>query len=183
MFAGIAFLGGVMLRDFAIVSTAYGVDLAEIRKAGLSGVVALFLGVFVVFAVGADVSYAFGYKDPISLTTLGGGAATFIVGPVTGAAIGAPTEVIALSIAAGVDKAILVMTATPHVARWIGLDHPRTALIFGGLLGTTSGVAGGLAATDPKLVPCGAMTATFYTGLGCLLGTSLIFVTIRAIFS
>ena len=27
----------------------------------------------------------------------------------------------------------------------------------------------GLAATDPKLVPYGAMTATFYTGLGCLL--------------
>jgi hypothetical protein len=49
-------------------------------------------------------------------------------------------------------------------------------------MGTTSGVAGGLAATDPKLVPYGAMTATFYTGLGCLLGPSVIFVIIRALF-
>jgi hypothetical protein len=49
-------------------------------------------------------------------------------------------------------------------------------------MGTTSGVAGGLAATDPKLVPYGAMTATFYTGLGCLLGPSVIFVVIRALF-
>ncbi len=43
-------------------------------------------------------------------------------------------------------------------------------------------VFGGLAATDPKLVPYGAMTATFYTGLGCLLGPSVIFIIIRAIF-
>jgi hypothetical protein len=49
-------------------------------------------------------------------------------------------------------------------------------------MGTTSGVAGGLAATDPKLVPYGAMTATFYTGLGCLLGPSIVFVVIRALF-
>jgi hypothetical protein len=40
-------------------------------------------------------------------------------------------------------------------------------------MGTNSGVMAGLAATDPKLVPYGAMTATFYTGLGCLLGPSL----------
>ena len=38
------------------------------------------------------------------------------------------------------------------------------------------------AATDEKLVPYGAMTATFYTGLGCLLGPSVVFVTIRALF-
>jgi hypothetical protein len=42
-------------------------------------------------------------------------------------------------------------------------------------------VAAGLAATDETLVPYGAMTATFYTGLGCLLGPSLIFVIIRAL--
>jgi hypothetical protein len=42
-------------------------------------------------------------------------------------------------------------------------------MALGGLMGTTSGVAAGLAATDVKLVPYGAMTATFYTGLGCLL--------------
>lgn len=68
------------------------------------------------------------------------------------------------------------MIATPFVAKWIGLDNPRSALIFGGLMGTTSGVAGGLAATDEKLVPYGAMTATFYTGLGCLLGPSVVFI-------
>jgi malonate transporter MadM subunit len=46
-------------------------------------------------------------------------------------------------------------------------------MIYGGLMGTTSGVAAGLAATDPKLVPYGALTATFYTGLACLLCPSV----------
>jgi malonate transporter MadM subunit len=115
------------------------------------------------------------------MTTIGGRAATYIVGPVTGTALGASSEVMALSVAAGLVKSILVMTTTPLVAPWIGLDNPRSALIFGGLMGTTSGVAGGLAATDPRLVPHGAMSATFYTGLGCLLGPSLIFILIRAI--
>jgi malonate transporter MadM subunit len=77
---------------------------------------------------------------------------------------------------------MMVMTGTPFVARFIGLDNPRSALVYGGLMGTTSGVAGGLAATDERLVPYGAMTATFYTGLGCLLGPSVVFVTIRALF-
>ncbi len=63
----------------------------------------------------------------------------------------------------------------------IGLNNPKTAMAFGGLMGTTSGVAGGLAATDKRLVPYGAMTATFYTGVGCLLGPSLLYVTLRAI--
>jgi len=49
-------------------------------------------------------------------------------------------------------------------------------------MGTNSGAMAGLAATDPKLVPYGAMTATFYTGLGCLLGPSVIFIFIRTIF-
>jgi hypothetical protein len=53
-------------------------------------------------------------------------------------------------------------------------------LIIGKLMGTTSGVAGGLAATDERLVPYGAMSATFYTGVGCLLGPSFAFITIRA---
>jgi malonate transporter MadM subunit len=56
-------------------------------------------------------------------------------------------------------------------------------MIFGGLMGTTSGVAAGLAATDPKLVPYGAMTATFYTGLGCLLVPSVLFLIIRVFFA
>ena len=116
------------------------------------------------------------------MTTIGGGAATYIVGPVTGTALGASSEVIALSVAAGLVKSVLVMILTPMVANSIGLDNPRSALIFGGLMGTTSGVAGGLAATDERLVPYGAMTATFYTGLGCLLGPSIVFITFRALF-
>jgi malonate transporter MadM subunit len=54
-------------------------------------------------------------------------------------------------------------------------------MIFGGLQGTNSGVIAGLAATNPQLVPYGAMTATFYTGLGCLLGPSVVFLTVRAV--
>jgi len=39
----------------------------------------------------------------------------------------------------------------------------------------------GLAATDRKLVPYGALVATFHTGLGCLLGPSLLFFATKAI--
>jgi malonate transporter MadM subunit len=180
--AGVGLLGGAMIRDLAIVATAFGVDLAEIRRAGTGAVVSLGVGVFGSFAVGAVVAWLFGYTDPVSMTTIGAGAATYIVGPVTGTAIGATSDVVALSIAAGLVKSMLVMTATPFVARRIGLDNPRSAMVFGGLMGTTSGVAGGLAATDERLVPYGAMTATFYTGLGCLVGPSVVFVTIRAVF-
>ena len=181
VFAGIGLMGGAMLRDFAIIATAFGVNTRELARAGASGVIALFAGVFVSFTIGAAVAYAFGYTDPVSMTTIGGGAATYIVGPVTGAAIGASSDVIALSIAAGLIKSMLVMAGTPFVAPLIGLNNPRSAMIYGGLMGTTSGVAGGLAATDERLVPYGAMTATFYTGLGVLLGPSVIFVVIRAI--
>ncbi len=47
---------------------------------------------------------AFGYTDAISMTTIGAGAVTYIVGPVTGAAIGATSDVMALSIATGLDQ-------------------------------------------------------------------------------
>lgn len=181
MLSGIGVMGGAMLRDFAIVATAFGVRMDEFRRTGIYGIVSLLVGVVMSFVVGAAVAYAFGYRDAVSMTTIGGGAATYIVGPVTGSALGASSKVIALSVAAGLTKSMLVMTMTPFVAGYIGLDNPRSALIFGGLMGTTSGVAGGLAATDPKLVPYGAMTATFYTGLGCLLGPSVVFLLIRAI--
>ena len=62
-------------------------------------------------------AFAFGYRDAVSLTTIGAGAITYIVGPVTGAALGASSAVMALSIATGVLKAILVMIGTPLVAR------------------------------------------------------------------
>lgn len=181
LLTGIGLMGGSMLRDLAIVSTAFGVDFAEIRKAGAPGVVSLFAGVIVSFIVGAGVALMFGYSDAISLTTIGAGAATYIVGPVTGTALGASSEVIALSVAAGLIKSVLVMTGTPFVAGLIGLNNARAAMVYGGLMGTTSGVAGGLAATDPRLVPYGAMTATFYTGLGCLMGPSVMYFAIRAL--
>ena len=115
------------------------------------------------------------------MATIGGGAATYIVGPVTGTALGASSEVIALSVAAGLLKAVLVMIGTPFVAPLIGLNNPKSAMAYGGLMGTTSGVAGGLAATDKRLVPYGAMTATFYTGLGCLMGPSVIYLMLLAV--
>ncbi|MFB4193821.1 malonate transporter subunit MadM [Streptomyces carpaticus] len=179
--SGLGLMGGAMLRDFAIVSTAYGVDLREIRRAGVAGALSIVLGVLVSFAVGAVIAALFGYTDAESMATIGAGAATYIVGPVTGTAVGASSDVIALSVAAGLVKAVLVMIATPMAARLIGLNNPKSAMVYGGMMGTTSGVAGGLAATDKRLVPYGAMTATFYTGVGCLLGPSLLYVTLRAV--
>jgi malonate transporter MadM subunit len=180
--SGVGVLGGAMFRDFAIVATAYGVHVDELRRAGAVGAASVLIGVCLSFAVGAAVAVAFGYRDPVAISTIGAGAATYIVGPVTGTALGADSAVIALSVAAGLTKSVLVMIGTPFVARSIGLDNPHAAMIYGGLMGTTSGVAGGLAATDPKLVPYGAMTATFYTGLGCLLAPSALFLLVRALF-
>ena len=178
MFSGMALLGGSMLRDFTIVATAMGASLSELRKTGLAGILSLFIGVTVTFFVGGLIGYALGYTDAKSFTTIGAGACTYIVGPVTGAAIGASSELIAISIAAGVMKTIFVTIITPVVARYIGLDNPGTAMIFGGMIGTTSGVAAGLAATDPKLVPYGALTATFYTGIGVLLCPSIFYLVV-----
>ena len=182
LLGGIGLMGGGMMRDFAIVATAFGAQLSELKKAGLAGVVSIFAGVIVSFVVGAGVAVAFGYTDPTAVTTIGAGAVTYIVGPVTGEAIGASEAMITLSVAAGLVKSILVMIGTPLVAPYIGLNNPQSAMVFGGLMGTTSGVAAGLAATDPKLVPYGAMTATFYTGIGCLLGPSLLFFIVDGIF-
>lgn len=179
--SGLGLMGGAMLRDFAIVSTAFGVDLKEIKKAGLAGGLSILLGVLVSFVIGAAIAAAFGYTDAKSMATIGAGAATYIVGPVTGTAVGASSEVIALSVAAGLVKSVVVMVGTPLIAPLIGLNNPKSAMVFGGLMGTTSGVAGGLAATDKRLVPYGAMTATFYTGVGCLLGPSLLYVTLWGI--
>jgi malonate transporter MadM subunit len=133
------------------------------------------------FFFGAGVAWLFGYRDAVSMTTIGAGTVTYIVGPVTGAAIGASSDVMALSIAIGLIKAIMVMVGTPFAARWMGLDNPRSAMVFGGLAGTVSGVTAGLAATDRRLVPYGALTATFHTGLGCLLGPSVLYLIVRAV--
>ena len=182
LLAGVGVLGGAMFRDFAIVATAFGADVQALKNAGFVGAASVIIGVVLSFVVGAVVAVSFGYTDPVAISTIGAGAATYIVGPVTGTALGASSEVIALSVAAGLTKSVLVMIATPIIAPRIGLNSPHAALIYGGLMGTTSGVAGGLAATDPKLVPYGAMTATFYTGVGCLLAPSLLYFMVRAMF-
>ncbi len=179
LFGGVALLGGAMFRDFSVVATAMGADLDRIKQAGLAGTVALFVGVFFSFFMGALIAFFMGFTDAESLTTIGAGACTYIVGPVTGGALGASSEVIAISIAAGVVKTLVATVGTPFFARYIGLDNPHSAVVFGGLIGTTSGVAAGLAATDVKLVPYGAMTATFYTGLGCLLCPSIFYFIVR----
>ncbi|MBC2837755.1 malonate transporter subunit MadM [Robiginitalea sp. SC105] len=181
LFAGMAVLGGSMFRDFAVVATAMGADLETIKKAGKAGVTALFAGVLVAFATGALAAFAMGYTDPAAITTIGAGACTYIVGPVTGSALGVSSEVIAISVAAGVVKTLLATVATPLIAKKIRLDNPHAAMVFGGLIGTTSGVVAGLAATDSRLVPYGALTATFYTGLGCLLCPSVLFILVRAL--
>jgi malonate transporter MadM subunit len=181
IFKGVGFLGGAMFRDFAIVATAMGASLYLVRRAGLLGMISLVLGVFLFFSIGVIIAYLWGFRDAASLCTIGAGACTYIVGPVTGAAVGASSEVIALSIATGVVKTIVVTIFTPIVAKRIHLNSPESAMAYGGLMGTSSGVAAGLAATDPKLVPYGAVTATFYTGVGCLLCPSVFFIVLKII--
>ena len=182
LFAGFLILGGSALRDYTIVSTAYGVKMENLKKAGLPGVIALVIGVFFSFFVGTIIARALGFTDPREITTIGAGAVTFIVGPVTGDALGVSSEVIALSVAAGVVKSVLTMIITPLIAERIKLNNPTAAMVYGGMIGTTSGVAGGLAATDIKLVPYGAMTATFYTGLGTLVCPSIGYLLVNLIF-
>jgi malonate transporter MadM subunit len=182
LFSGLGTLGGSMFRDFAIVSTAMGASLIVIKRTGWLGAISLLLGITLSFVFGVLIGFAFGYKDAISLTTIGAGACTYIVGPVTGTAIGASSDLIALSIATGAVKAIIVAVGTPFAAKSIGLNNPHTAMIFGGMIGTNTGVMAGLAATDPKLVPYGAITATFYTGMGCLLCPSVFFLMMKFLF-
>jgi malonate transporter MadM subunit len=181
LFSGLVLMGGAMLRDFTIVATASEVRVSEARKAGWLGALALLLGTILPFIVGVSVARAFGYTDPVALTTIGAGAVTYIVGPVSGAAIGASSDVMALSIATGVIKAILVMIFTPALAGFMRLNNPQSAMVFGGLAGTVSGVSAGLAATDRRLVPYGALVATFHTGLGCLMGPSVLYLIVKAI--
>lgn len=182
LFSGIGLMGGAMLRDFTIVATAFEVQATEAKKAGFIGAFSLLLGTILPFIVGCIFAWIFGYRDAVSITTIGAGAMTYIVGPITGTAIGASSDVIALSIAIGLIKSVFFMIGTPLLAKFMYLKSPRSAMVFGGLAGTTSGTAAGLAGTDVRLVPYGALVATFYTGLGCLLGPSVFFLTVNAIF-
>jgi malonate transporter MadM subunit len=160
-----------------------GADLNKIRQAGPAGIISLFVGVFFSFCLGVMIAVLMGYRDPVSMATIGAGACTYIVGPLTGSALGASSEVIAISIATGVMKTIVTTVFTPLIAKRIGLDNPHSAVVFGGLIGTSSGVAAGLAATDPELVPYGALTAAFYTGLGALLCPSIFYLSLKMLIS
>ena len=75
-------MGGAMLRDFAIVSTAMGVSFSVIKKTGFMGVLSLMLGIGLSFLSGAIIAVSMGYYDAKSITTIGAGACTFVVGPV-----------------------------------------------------------------------------------------------------
>jgi len=179
-FSGMAILGGSMLRDFSIVSTALGASFTEIKKTGLVGLLSLVIGTVVAFILGGSIAFLMGYHDAKSIATIGAGACTFIVGPVTGSAVGASSDVIAISIAIGVIKSIIVTISTSFLAKPLVFNNPQTAMIFGGLVGSTSGVSAGLAATDLKLVPYGALTATFHTAMGCLLCPSILYFIVNA---
>ena len=175
VFSGLSFLGGSMLRNFTIVASSYGAKLSEVKKAGAVGFLSLFVGIASSYLMGAVVAIAFGYRDAVSVATIAAGAVTFVVGPVTGQTLGASSTVIALSVAAGLIKTIFIMVLTPFVAKHVGITNPKMAMIYGGLVGSTSGVSTGLAAYNPELVPYGTMIATFYSGFGCLLCPSLLY--------
>lgn len=174
-FSGVALLGSSMLRDFAIVSTAMGAEIDKIKQAGKAGIIALFVGITYSFTLGSIIALALGFKDPKIIATLAAGGCTYIVGPVTGTALGVGSDILALSIAIGLVKVIITTIMTPLIAKKIGLNNPKTAMVYGGIMGTTSGVSAGLAATDEKLVPYGAFTSTFFTGLACLLCPSVFY--------
>lgn len=175
IFTGVGVLGGSMFRDFTIVSASFGANLGEFKKCGKAGVIALFAGVALSFFVGMAIALAFGYSDPEDITVVAAGTVSFITGPVTASSLGVTSEVVALSIAAGVVKSISIMIATPIAAKHIGLNTPKAAIVYGAMMGSTSGISAGLAATDERLVPYGAMMATFYMGLGCLLCPTVLY--------
>ena len=181
-FGGLGILGGSALRDFTIIASSYGASIEEVKKCGWACPVSLIVGVVSAFMIGAIVAVGFGYTDAVSITTIAAGAVTFVVGPITGTALGAASEVLALSVTVGLVKTVFIMIATPLVAKKIGLTSPKMAMIFGGLVGSTSGISAGLAATDPALVPYGTMVATFYSGTGCLLCPSLLYAIVNLIF-
>jgi malonate transporter MadM subunit len=179
MFGGFALMGGGLFRDFSVTATAFNIDIARAKRAGWIGFTALVLGTILPFLVGVVAARAYGYTDPVVVTTIAAGCVTYIVGGVTGGALGAPSGIVAVAVAIGVLKAILIMIATPIVAPYIGLDNSRTAMAYGGMMGSISGVTAGLGAVNPRLIPYGALVTTFHTGFGCLVCPSILFLLTR----
>lgn len=181
-FSGLGILGGSALRDFTIIASSFGASIDEVKKCGWACPISLLVGVMSAFLIGAVVAVSFGYRDAVDIATIAAGAVTFVVGPITGTALGATSEVLALSVTVGLVKTVFIMIFTPLIAKKIGLTSPKMAMIFGGLVGSTSGVSAGLAATDAALVPYGTMVATFYSGTGCLLCPSLLYAIVNLFF-
>jgi malonate transporter MadM subunit len=180
MFGGFLLMGGGLFRDFSVTATAFNIDIAQAKRAGWIGFTALVLGTILPFIVGVTVARAYGYTDPVTITTIAAGCVTYIVGGVTGGALGAASPIVAIAVAIGVLKAILIMIATPIVAPYIGLNNSRTAMAYGGMMGSISGVTAGLGAVNPRLIPYGALVTTFHTGFGCLVCPSILFLLTRA---
>jgi malonate transporter MadM subunit len=174
-FSGLAYLGSSMMQEFTVVSLVAGVDFEMFKKYAPSCLLSLALGLVISFVPGAAVAWLFGYRDAVSITTIAAGSLTFVVGPVTGAALGASSVAIAISVATGLFKTVAIIICAPLLAKYIGLDSPKAAVVFGGLMGTKSGTIAGLAATDEALVPYGVLSTAFYTGFGCLLCPSLFY--------
>src|SRR5258708_2510538 len=87
LFSGIGLMGGNMLRDFAIVATAFEVHPEEARRAGWIGFIALLLGTVLPFIVGVGVASAFRFTDARTPATIRAGAGTFIAPPVPAPAL------------------------------------------------------------------------------------------------
>ena len=122
-----------MFRDFAIISTAFGVKRrAEKSRYGRRAGAGYLDGAL--FLSRSNCRLVFWLYRRHQHGDHWRGAVTFIVGPVTGAALGASSDVIALSIAAGVIKSIAVMILTPLVAKAAGLNSPAAAIVYGGLM-------------------------------------------------
>ena len=136
-----------------------GASFEEMKKSGLGGIISLVLGVVLSFAIGVVIALMFGYSDPVDLATIGAGTATYIVGPVYRGRPGReqrnhrperrgrPGEVGpdngADSIRGQIHRS--EQSAFGHRLRRAARDHER--------------VTAGLAATDKRLVPYGAMTS------------------------
>ena len=107
----------------------------------------LALGTILPFLVGGGWPWLPGYTDAVSITTIGAGRSPVIVGPVTGAALGADSTVMALAIATGVFKAVLIMIGTTAGRPLRRPRNPRSAMAYGGLMGT---VVGSPAVSPPR---------------------------------
>ena len=174
-FSSIGILGGSALRDFTAVAVSYGADIKEFWKYKGEMVGALLFGVALSYFSAIAIALLMGYRDGKELTVLAAGAVTFIVGPVTASALGVTSNVVAISIAIGVIKSIAIMLLTPVAVRRLGLASPRFVMLYGGMLGSTSGVAAGLMAVDDSLVPYGTLATSFYMGVGCLLCPTILY--------